>query len=93
MIVDADIAITAADTAVAGSAIEVKWTGLSNDHDRITIANSDSAASDALSRVYTERDQSVEIKTPDTPGEYEIRYVTRKQGEIFARKKITVISE
>lgn len=92
-VIGAEISLSAAEKAVAGSTIEVKWTGLKNDLDRITLAVPGSESHEFVSQRYSTEDQTVELDIPENAGEYEIRYVTGRAKKILARRKVSVLAE
>jgi len=90
----------AADTATldtppsvpAGAGIPVKWTGPGKQWDRIgvvPVGAPDSESPDAPWSTYATGNQ-VWIIAPETPGEYEVRYLGRDPDALLARRKITL---
>ncbi|MCP4221598.1 MAG: VWA domain-containing protein [bacterium] len=94
----ADITVTPVTATVegpakvgAGSPFEVKWTGPNNRADYITIVPEGADHRKYLSYSYTKHGSPGKITAPDTPGAYEIRYVTSQTRTILAQTKITVL--
>ncbi len=91
-VVDTETSLDAPDNSVIGNAIEVKWQGPGNRYDQIALY-SQGAADDSkadLSQGITSATKPIIIHLPEQPGEYELRYLTRQQGRILARRPITV---
>ncbi|MCP5053143.1 MAG: hypothetical protein GY940_38605, partial [bacterium] len=93
----ADITVTPVTATVegpaqmaAGSAFEVKWTGPDNRADYITIVEEGAGNRKYMSYGYTSHGSPAKITAPDTPGAYEIRYVTGQTRTVLASAKITV---
>jgi len=77
-------------SAIAGSSVNVKWTGPNNGSDRIYVVN-------AGAPEHTQTDVSVPVgpnpvpvTVPDAPGAYELRYVTAQSHISLARAPLTV---
>ena len=77
-------------TAAAGSKIQVRWTGPANRQDFVAIASPEQRGE--LSLDYRELDDTgvVELQMPDTPGDYELRYVIRTDNQVIAVVPITI---
>ncbi|MEQ8692025.1 MAG: VWA domain-containing protein [Pseudomonadales bacterium] len=91
-LVDAPTTLTAADQANLGSQLEVQWQSSGNSYDLILLYPA-GAADDAkaVSSATVLRKNPVILQMPETPGEYEIRYVTRMNKRVLARQPITVV--
>ncbi|HEX7039050.1 MAG TPA: VWA domain-containing protein [Trueperaceae bacterium] len=76
---------------VAGSPIEVTWTGPDNSGDYITVAPAGSPEGTYLEYDYTASGSPLTIRAPEEPGEYEIRYVTGQSASTLASAPITVV--
>ncbi|MEJ8568751.1 vWA domain-containing protein [Elongatibacter sediminis] len=91
-IVDVPASLEAADSAGIGQQIAVSWTGPGTTYDRIEL-HTRGAADDAKAMVghsITGRVTPINLVVPETPGDYEIRYVTVQSGRVLARRPVTV---
>ncbi len=79
-------ALTAPESAPAGSMLEVEWTGPDAERDNIQIAPVGARYSDFA---YTERGNPARLQTPAEPGAYELRYSFR-DAETIATRPITI---
>ncbi|GHF49116.1 hypothetical protein GCM10017781_26910 [Deinococcus metalli] len=61
-------------TAVAGSELQVRWTGPNNDGDYVTIVPKGAPVGQYTSYFYTRDANPGTLKTPAAPGDYELRY-------------------
>jgi Ca-activated chloride channel family protein len=77
-------------TVPAGSEVSIRWTGPDNKGDYVTIVAQGAAEGDYLDYTYTRKGSPVQIRVPDTPGAYEIRYVTGQSRSVLASAEITV---
>ena len=85
----AQATLTAPDTAAAGSAVVIAWTGPDADLDNVQIAE---AGSDTyVSYTYLNDTGEVELTMPDQPGDYELRYKFRDR-EVIATRPIRVVA-
>ncbi|WP_417496705.1 vWA domain-containing protein [Maricaulis sp.] len=82
--------LAAPDTADAGAAFEVVWTGPDSNGDRITLAERDGAVIRGLSYAYTgsRNGSPVRLTAPRDAGEYDIVYVSA--DTVLARAPLTV---
>ncbi|PNY82189.1 vWA domain-containing protein [Deinococcus koreensis] len=69
-------ALQAPDSAVAGSVVEVRWTGPGNRPDYVTIVKTGAPVGTYLNYFYTRDGNPGKLKTPVEPGDYELRYST-----------------
>ena len=74
----------------AGAAIEVAWTGPDNQNDFITIVSSGEKEGTHGNYTYTRKGSPLEVRAPDEPGNYELRYVTGQSSVTIARLPIAV---
>ena len=87
-----DAGLDAPETALAGATIEVTWEGPGNQYDRIALYTT-GAADDAeavRSQGIVSRRNPVQLRLPEEPGDYELRYVTRQDGVVLARRPIRI---
>ena len=82
--------ITAPATSEPGAGLIVEWTGPDYDRDYIAIAEPDGRGSDYISYVYANDGSPTRIEAPDTPGDYEIRYIMNQGGRILATTPLRV---
>lgn len=83
-------AVTVAETAPAGSIVQVTWNGPAYEGDYLDVvaANTPGVRS---SRVFTANGGSpLDVQLPIRPGTYEIRYVLGRSGAVLAADDITV---
>jgi Ca-activated chloride channel family protein len=77
-------------TASVNTHIKIPWQGPGYDSDYITISRPDQAPGSRLTYRYTKRGNPAVIKTPKTPGTYEVRYILGQGKKVLAKKTITV---
>ncbi len=77
-------------TGVAGSKIKVSWTGPDYSNDYISVAEVGSAGRSEVGYERTAKGSPLELKLPDEPGTYELRYVQNQTSRVLASKRITV---
>lgn len=77
-------------SAAAGATVDVKWTGPDYKLDYISVAKVGAAHNKYAKYTYTSRGNPLQLKLPDEPGSYEIRYVQNQGPTVLARKVITV---
>ncbi len=82
--------LTAQSEAVAGSEIQIGWTGPNRDGDTVTIVPAD-ASSNIINNFGLTRDGGqLRITAPDVPGTYEIRYLLGDSLTVIARNTLTL---
>jgi len=83
--------LQAPDEATGGSTIAITWTGPDNLNDFITVV--EAGAPEGTWRNYEETatGNPLELTLPDTPGEYELRYLDGYQNGTLASRPITVV--
>ncbi len=84
------VSLNGPSTAVAGSPVQITWEGPGADRDFVTIVAADDLAGTFNDYAYAELGSPVTINTPDTVGEFEIRYVSASSDTILARQPITL---
>lgn len=86
----ATASLTAPDTAIAGTSVDVEFTGPpSGSGDYITVTKPDDADNKYMSYHYTKNGSPGDIKMPLEPGNYEIRFI-QGNNKVLARRPITV---
>ena len=73
-----------------GGTIDVAWTGPGYRQDYIAIATIGAEGKAYETYRYTRRGNPSKVKLPETPGSYEIRYVTGRDRGVLARATIIV---
>ncbi|HSR69877.1 MAG TPA: hypothetical protein VLU25_18255 [Acidobacteriota bacterium] len=76
--------------APAGSAIQVSWTGPDEKNDYITVVEKGAAQGTHQDYTYTRRGSPLELRVSETPGEYEVRYVSNASKETLVSAPLTV---
>ncbi|GHF03693.1 hypothetical protein GCM10016455_26290 [Aliiroseovarius zhejiangensis] len=85
-----EVTINAPDTAIAGSAIKLSWTGTVSRHDYINIVPMGTDEG-GFGNYITVRDHSEgEVQAPAQTGLYEIRYVLREGSKTIASTQIEI---
>ncbi len=88
---DTGASLEAPDTANPGATIKVSWNVESDSQDqRITLARGDQAIFTWITAKKITTDPPVEIKLPDEPGVYEIRFLDLTNKEVLSRRVIRV---
>lgn len=83
--------VSAPKTAIAGSSIEVNWTGPDYKDDYIGIGKAGSKGAKQWENfAYTRDGNTLKIAVPSEPGDYEISYFVRQDRLELATVKITV---
>ncbi|MEM7277010.1 MAG: VWD domain-containing protein, partial [Pseudomonadota bacterium] len=84
--------LSAPESVVVGSTLEVHWTGPSNARDYIALASPGAEkGSDYLRYTFVpQAGEAATLQMPGTPGNYELRYVLNRDREIIARRSVTV---
>jgi Mg-chelatase subunit ChlD len=82
--------LDAPDEVVSRDVVNVSWEGPGNNSDfvAIKIPGTDEMKTDTYA--YVRRGKKLKLKAPDTPGEYEIQYVTGGKKKVLASRKILV---
>ncbi|MCV2886951.1 VWA domain-containing protein [Ruegeria aquimaris] len=90
-VTDLSVTLAAPDRVAAGSMVAVSHTGPAYEGDYITFVTPDAGVLDYLGYAYTSDGATVQVQAPDTPGRYELRYVSTVAGErILARRAVVV---
>lgn len=79
--------------AVAGSTIAVGWTGPDYDGDYISVAKPDADDNRYEAYTYTSRGNPLQLRMPNEPGTYEVRYIQAQKHQALVRKTITVTGD
>lgn len=84
-----EASLDAPDTAPAGSALDVGWSGPDADGDRITLARPGAAAGETLAVTLTRNGNPSTLRLPDETGTFELRYEQNDPQRILATRPIT----
>lgn len=84
--------LDAPDTAPAGGALEVGWSGPDADGDRITLASPGAATSDTVEVALTRFGSPATLRLPDATGLFELHYEQYTPKRILATRPITLIA-
>ncbi len=91
-VVDVPASLSAASEATVGAQLEVTWSGPGTRYDLIAVYG-DTAGDDAkplASASITGRKNPLPVTLPETPGSYQLRYLTAQSKRVLARHAITV---
>lgn len=82
--------VAAPATVAAGSAVSVTWTGPGNPQDFVSLAPRGADDRGYTTWAYTKKGARLELRAPDAPGDYEIRYQTSQSYRVLARVPLSV---
>lgn len=82
---DAEVSISGPATALAGSEIEVTWSGTVSGQDFITIQPLDAPERDVSTHIRARDKSTGKLRVPAAPGLYELRYVLEEGRRVLAR--------
>ncbi|GEM44952.1 VWA domain-containing protein [Deinococcus cellulosilyticus] len=86
-----DYSLTAPASVVAGNTVSIQWKGADAQGDYLTLVPKDAEDGVYAEYVYTRAGNPVELRAPQTPGDYEIRYQSEGLGNaVLARTPIKV---
>jgi len=80
-------------TVSSGEEFEVTWTGPDGPQDYLSIAEPGTENEAYLEWVLTGEGHPLSLRAPRSTGDFELRYVRAKDGEILARRQLTVVAE
>ena len=82
--------IEAPSSAVAGSVIDIQWTGPDNDSDYLAISKA--GESGYIQYFYLHHTKPLQITLPNEPGSYDIKYTMEQHGDkVLAKHCIEII--
>ena len=67
----------------AGAPVEVVWSGPDNEDDYISVAESGTDDDAYVHYTRTRNGSPLTVRVPDTPGDYEVRYVAAEGDEVL----------
>lgn len=82
--------LSAADSAPAGSALDVTWTGSGNQEDYVTVAEAGTDGGSYINYRYVRDGNPVALTLPTAPGQYELRYINGQDASIATTRVIEV---
>jgi Ca-activated chloride channel family protein len=88
----AEASLSGPATVQAGGRIEVHWTGPNNARDYLTIVAAGAGEGAYLNYAYTTDGSPLSFQAPETPGAYELRYVTGQDAKTLARQPISIVA-
>ncbi len=89
-ITEPEVTVSGPDTALAGSRVEVSWTGAVAHNDYVTIVPMGSDEGTFGSYKTLRNETKTDLKAPADPGIYEIRYILREGSKTLARQMIEI---
>lgn len=91
-IIMAEVSLAAPDQSIAGSTIEVTWTGPNNAGDYITVVPAGTPDGQYGNYTNTSNGSPLEVLMPIMEGGAEIRYMTSDSRRVLARRAISIIA-
>lgn len=85
---DVTVSLDAVESAIAGSSIDITWKGPNAERDFVTIVAPDASEGSYNGYGYTKDGTTLRVKTPDTAGVFEVRYVSGQSNATLARRPI-----
>lgn len=85
-----EASLEAPETAPAGGALEIGWSGPDAEGDRITLVSPGAAAGETFAVTLTRNGNPVTLRLPDETGPYELRYEQNRPQRILATRPITL---
>ena len=85
-----EASLEAPETAPAGGALNVSWSGPDAEGDRITLASPGAAAGETFAVTLTRNGNPVTLRLPDETGLFELRYEQYAPQRILATRPITL---
>ncbi len=77
----------------AGEEVEVTWTGPDGPQDYLSIAEPGAENEAYLEWALTDEGNPLRLRAPRRTGDFELRYVRAEDGEVLARRQVTVVAE
>lgn len=90
-VIGSEITLSVPAEVEAGKPFEVSWTGPDGDRDYLTVVPEDAQDGTYNEYHYTRDGDTLSFTAPITPGEYEVRYQSDREGGVFARQAFTVV--
>ncbi|MDJ0628456.1 MAG: VWA domain-containing protein [Rhodobacter sp.] len=89
-VTEPEVTVSAPEAALAGSVIEVSWTGTVNTNDYVTIVPVGTEEGQYGNYVSVRTATSKNLQAPADPGMYEVRYVLREGNQTLASVMIEI---
>ncbi len=90
-LIDAPSSLEAPERAPMGVVLPVAWEGPGNKYDLVVVVPAGSPdAAVAVAQATILNANPVNLNLPESPGEYELRYVTRQNKRVLARRPLTI---
>ncbi|HYE60414.1 MAG TPA: hypothetical protein VD997_00330 [Phycisphaerales bacterium] len=89
-VIEAAVTITAPERAIAGTTIDVTWTGPNNKGDYITIVASGTPDGQYANYTETSKGSPLKLLTPIMKGAAELRYMTGQGRRVLSRRTIEI---
>ncbi|MHA1524593.1 MAG: vWA domain-containing protein [Alphaproteobacteria bacterium] len=87
-----EVTLGAAPAVPLGSQVAINWTGPNNQGDYITIVKPQAKPKTYGTYAYTKAGSPTQVRAPETPGAYEIRYISGQSKSILATAQLAVQS-
>jgi Ca-activated chloride channel family protein len=91
-VIAAAVSLSAPDEAIAGTAIQVTWTGPNNAGDYITLVTTGAPDNQYGNYTNTSTGSPLTLLTPIMNGSAELRYVTGQRHRVLARRSINIVA-
>ena len=91
-VVAAEVSLSAPGEAIAGTTIEVTWTGPDNQGDYITVVPVETADGQYGNYTNASAGSPLKLLTPIIAGDAELRYMTGQGGKVLARRAIKIVA-
>jgi Ca-activated chloride channel homolog len=88
----ADVILSAPEEAIAGSTIQVTWTGPDNAGDYITVVPSETPDGQYGNYTDTSKGSPLNLLMPIMAGGAQLRYMTGQGGRVLNRRPITIVA-
>jgi len=82
--------LNADPVVAAGAYVSVTWEGPNNMNDFVAISTPDHNDPNYASYTYTRKGNPLEVRAPEQPGTYELRYITAQSRDVLTALPITV---
>jgi len=89
--VAAEVSLSAAAEAAAGSTVTVTWAGPNNPGDYITVVARGTEDGQYGDYTNTNNGSPLALTAPKDPGDAELRYMTGQGGKVLARRPIRIV--
>jgi hypothetical protein len=91
-VVAAEVRLDAPDEVIAGSALNVIWTGPNNPGDYLTLVPKETRDGQYGNYTETRKGSPLSITAPILPGEVELRYMTGQGAHVLARRAVRIVA-